>query len=34
MDATGRILGWIMLAALAFVTLRGSLPKYLAELGI
>jgi hypothetical protein len=34
MEATGRIIGWLLLAGLAFVTLRGSLPKYLSELGI
>jgi hypothetical protein len=34
MEATGRILGWLALAALAFVTLRGTLPQYLGELGI
>jgi hypothetical protein len=34
MEATGRIVGWLLLAALAFVTLRGTLPRYLAELGI
>jgi hypothetical protein len=33
-EATGRIIGWTFLAALAFVTLRGSLPTYLSLLGI
>jgi hypothetical protein len=34
MDYAGRILAWTALAALAFATLRGSLPKYLALLGV
>ncbi len=33
MDATGKIVAWLFLAALAFVTLRGSLPTYLSALG-
>jgi hypothetical protein len=33
-DATGRIVGWIAVLALVFVTLRGSLPTYLSYLGV
>jgi hypothetical protein len=33
-EATGRIVGWSLLAALAWVTLRGSLPKYLSFFGV
>jgi hypothetical protein len=33
-DATGRIVGWVALLAIVFVTLRGSLPKYLSYLGV
>lgn len=34
MEATGRILGWLAIAALLYVTARGTLPRYLALLGI
>lgn len=34
MEATGRILGWLFLAAVAWVTLRGSAGKYLSYLGL
>ncbi len=34
MEATGRIVSWLFLAALAYVTLRGSLPAYLSQLGV
>jgi hypothetical protein len=34
MEATGRILGMLGLLALAFITLRGTLPTYLSYLGI
>lgn len=34
MDATGRIVGWLGVLMLAWVTLRGSLPAYLSIVGV
>jgi len=33
-DATAKIIGWIGLAAIVYVILRGSAPTYLSLLGI
>jgi hypothetical protein len=33
MDATGRIVAWVVVLALFYVTLRGSLATYLSLLG-
>jgi hypothetical protein len=33
-EATGRIVGWIFVAAVVYVSLRGSLPTYLSQLGL
>jgi hypothetical protein len=33
MEATGRIVGWLFVAAVVFVALRGSLPTYVSLLG-
>lgn len=33
-DATGRVVAWVAVLALVYVTLRGSLPQYLSLLGI
>lgn len=34
MDATGRIVGWLGVLVIVWVTLRGSLGTYLSLLGI
>lgn len=34
MEATQRMLGWLALLAIVYVTLRGSLPRYLSLLGV
>jgi hypothetical protein len=34
MEATGRILGWLLIGAVVYVALRGSLGKYVSYLGI
>jgi hypothetical protein len=33
MEATGRIIGWLLIAAIAYVTVRGTLPRYISILG-
>jgi hypothetical protein len=34
LDATGRIVAWLAVLAIVWVTLRGSLPAYLAIIGV
>jgi len=34
MEATGRIVGWLAILGVVYVALKGSLPTYLAHLGI
>ncbi len=34
MDATGRIVGWLGVLMIVWITLRGSAPAYLSLLGI
>jgi len=33
-DATSRIVAWVLLLALVYVTLKGSLPTYLSYIGV
>lgn len=34
LDATGRIVAWLSLFAIVWVTMRGSLPIYLGLIGV
>lgn len=34
MEATGAIIAWLAVLAIVYVTLRGTLPQYLALLGV
>lgn len=33
-EATGKIIGWLFIAAVVYVTLKGSLPTYASYVGI